>query len=211
MKLLIPPLARIFHELSGLAQTALINTPLKRGVNEKQRREGRHRDEAFGPGTPVKAWPRILRRAAAATVFCALWLGLDTLAQTPPTFPLSLDQNAFLYRTFPVYRTNTPPLINWQSKRGVPISTNALDPGSDGRAPTLAQQIAYGTNYPTVAPSPGQFLGFVGFAAVPVQHATSLDTNKSFAQNIVGLNWPRLESSPGQVVVILRAGQVGAP
>jgi hypothetical protein len=46
---------------------------------------------------------------------------------------------------------------------------------------------------------------------VPVQGATTLDTNKSFAQNVATLRWPRLESPPGHVVAILRAAQVGAP
>jgi hypothetical protein len=152
-----------------------------------------------------------LSLVATAIVLCASWLALDAAAQTPPTLPLSLDQNEFLYRTFPVYTTKTPPLINWQSFRGVPISTN-VGAGSDGRAPTLAQQIA---NNPTTTlpPSPGQFRGFVPLSAVAVQHATNLNTSQDFAANVgVGLlNWPRLQNGQGQVVAILRASQVGAP
>src|ERR1041385_3244880 len=45
--------------------------------------------------------------AFALVLFCAKWWLMEAHAQTPPTFPLSLDQNAFFYRTFPVYRTNT--------------------------------------------------------------------------------------------------------
>jgi hypothetical protein len=146
----------------------------------------------------------------------SILLGLVTfvpeiLAQLqPPPFPLSVDQNAFLYKTYSNYTVYTPPLINWQSKRGVPITTNASDPGSDGLSPTLAQQISYGTNYPRSAPSPGQFRGFVSIAAVPVQGATSLNPNTSFAHNVQGLKWPRLETN-NVVVAILRASQVGAP
>src|SRR5215469_10691471 len=104
---------------------------------------GTHR-EASAPG----ALDRVRRLACAATLLALTLLApTPASAQTPPTLPLSLDQNAFLYRTFPSYRTNTPPLINWQSKRGVPISTNAANPGSDGRAPTVAQQFSYGPIY----------------------------------------------------------------
>src|SRR5215831_16356304 len=156
---------------------------------------------------------RSQRRLACASTLLALALLAATAAraQSSPTLPLSLDQNAFLYRTFPTYRTNTPPLINWQSLRGVPISTN-VGAGSDGRAPTLAQQI---TNNPTTTlpPSPGQFRGFVPLSAVAVQRGTNLNASQNFAANVGAglLNWPRLENGQGQVVAILRASQVGAP
>jgi hypothetical protein len=123
--------------------------------------------------------------------------------------PLSPDQNAFLYKTYPVYTSNTPPSINWQSRRGVPISTNSLDAGSDGRAPTVAQQIASGL---TTAPATSnQFRGFVGFGALPVQGSTLLNTNLTFAQNVETLQWPRIKNGSGNIVAILRSAQVGAP
>src|SRR5208282_762035 len=119
--------------------------------------------------------PRFFRGAALAVVLGTQWVAFDSSAQV---LPLAFDQNAFLYKTYPVYTTNTPPGINWQSRRGVPISTNySADTGSDGRAPTTSQQRSYGLT--TASPSPGQFSGFVGFAAVPVQGATNLNTNVS--------------------------------
>jgi hypothetical protein len=164
----------------------------------------------------VKASQRLCGRTLQAlcstlrhSAFCLLFSAF-CFSGSAQTLPLSLDQNAFLYKTYPVYTSNTTPTINWQSRRGVPISTNSLDAGSDGRAPTLAQQISFGTNYPTANPSPGQFRGFVGIAAVAVQHGTNLTPKATFAQNVVGLNWPRLESPPRQVVAILRAAQGGA-
>ena len=54
---------------------------------------------------------------------------------------------------------------NLQSQRGVPLSpTNGVPPGSDGRAPTQAQQISDGLtiNPPTV----GQFQGLISFGGL---------------------------------------------
>ena len=152
--------------------------------------------------------PGLVRAVGLALCCFAAWSGLDASAQT---LPLAFDQNAFLYKTYSVYTSNTPPSINWQSGRGVPISTNSADWGSDGRAPTVDQQLSYGTNYPTAAPSPGQYQGFVGFGAVPVQGATALNTNVSFAQNVEELDWPRVKNADGSIAAILRACQVGAP
>src|SRR6516225_4801914 len=43
--------------------------------------------------------------------------------------------------------------INWQSYAGVPLSsTNGVPPGSDGRAPTLSQQLTNGLT--TAPPTP---------------------------------------------------------
>src|SRR5215813_11419992 len=143
-----------------------------------------------GRGTAAR---KRFRLAVIAIPFCLQWLALQTQAQTPPAGPLSLDQNAFLYRTFSVYRTNTAPLINWQSKRGVPISTNASDLGSDGRAPTLAQQINYGPNFATAWPATtNQFIGMVAIGAVPVGAYANLNTNLSFSANATNLDWPRV-------------------
>ena len=165
---------------------------------------------SLGKGRLAMTRRCLIRRAAIILVLVAQWIACAPRSQAQhPIPPLSVDQNAFLYRQFTVYTTNTPPLINWQSTRGVPISTN-VGAGSDGRAPTLAQQLANNPST-TLPPSPGQFRGFVPLSAVAVQHATALNPSQSFAQNAASLNWPRLQSSQGQVVAILRASQVGAP
>src|SRR3974390_3038902 len=83
----------------------------------------------------------LLRSAALAVVMVAQWAAYEASGQT---LPLAFDKDAFLFKTYSVYTTNIPPGINWQSRRGLPISTNSADPGSDGRAPTVAQQIANG-------------------------------------------------------------------
>ncbi|MEI6779506.1 MAG: hypothetical protein WCQ21_01180 [Verrucomicrobiota bacterium] len=151
-----------------------------------------------------------LIRSLLASAF--LLGGPAALLAQPISVPLSLDQNAFLYRVFSGYTTNTPPGVNWQSQRGVPISTNALDAGSDGRAPTVAQQISYGTSYPTAPPTLNQFRGWVSFSAVPVAKTPSqLNTNSSFAQNVVALDWPRVKDAGGNTIAILRASEVAAP
>jgi len=156
-------------------------------------------------------WPNLVHWRPLWGVLVVAGAAANVLAQTSPTLPLGLDQRVFLYRTNLTFSPVTGPMLNWQSKRGVPISTSALDAGSDGRAPTTAQQISYGTNYPTAAPTPGQFRGWVGIAALAVQQTTNLNSNRNFAQNAVALNWPRLESSPGQVVAVLRASQAAVP
>jgi hypothetical protein len=134
-----------------------------------------------------------------------LWLTARCPAQT---LPLSIDQNAFLYKSYPV-STSSPPSINWQSLRGVPISTNASDPGSDGRAPTPAWQQA--NNLPALTGTSNQFRGFVSIGAVPVQGTPSVNTNLNFVQNAESLNWPRIKNTGGSIVAVLRAAQVGAP
>ena len=105
--------------------------------------------------------------------------------------------------------TDFPLGLNWQSRAGVPLSpTNGVPPGSDGRAPTLSQQIANGLS--TAPPTSNQFQGFVAFGAIPVQTTTNLNTNATFAANAQSLNWPRGEVA-GAVVAVLRSAQVGAP
>ena len=83
---------------------------------------------------------------------------------------------------------------NHTSQRGLPLSTDSADPGSDGRAPTVQQQIDAGltVNPPTVK----QFQGIhifgraqgTGFAATPVAGMTN-----------------------GTVVVKLTAVRIGSP
>ncbi len=102
-----------------------------------------------------------------------------------------------------------PAGINWQSRAGVPLSsTNGNPAGSDGRAPTISQQITNGLT--TAPPTLKQFQGMVTFGAIPVQGTTNLNPNASFVGNAQNLNFPHGEIN-GQVVVVLRSAQVGAP
>ncbi len=69
--------------------------------------------------------------AAMALGCLCLW---RAAAQTPP---LQLQQQDMLVNT--AFQLG----VNWQSQAGVPLSsTNGVPPGSDGRAPTIAQQSA---------------------------------------------------------------------
>ena len=152
--------------------------------------------------------------SALLLLLCAQWPAFDSAAQT---VPLGIGQNAFLYNTNSYYANSSlsniyAPGINWQSGRGVPVSTSInASLGSDGRAPTVAQQQGYGTNYTTAPPTTNQFRGFVTFGAIPVQGTTNLNTNASFAANVESLNWPRIKDANGNVVAVLRLAQVGAP
>lgn len=138
-------------------------------------------------------------KSAAVALGC-LCLWQQAAAQTPP---LQLQQQDMLVNTD--FKLG----INWQSYAGVPLSsTNGVPPGSDGRAPTVSQQISYGLT--TAPPTPNQFQGFLGFAAVPVQGTTNINTNANFAANAQNLNWPHGENN-GVVVVVLRSAQVGGP
>ena len=128
-----------------------------------------------------------------------LWCGFAA-AQTQP---LQIQQQDMLVNS------DFPLGINWQSYAGVPLSsTNGVPPGSDGRAPTLSQQISYGLT--TAPPTPGQFQGFLAFGSIPTQGTTNLNTSASFVANVQNLNWPHGEVN-GSVTVVLRSAQVGAP
>lgn len=129
-----------------------------------------------------------------------LCLGRQGSAQTPP---LQMEQQDMLVNS------DFPLGINWQSQAGVPLSsTNGVPPGSDGRAPTLSEQLTNGLT--TAPPTPNQFQGFVCFGAVPVQGTTNVNTSANFAGNAQNLNWPHGEVN-GAVVVVLRSAQVGGP
>lgn len=150
---------------------------------------------------------RLLGMANAA--FLALGWLCTAQNSAGQAVPLAISQNAFLYDSLP--STNVLLNINWQSQRGVPLTTNANQAiGSDGRAPTTAQQIASGL--PTAPPTTNQFHGFVAVSAIPVQGngKTNLIANGNFAANVESMDWPRGKSA-GQVVLYLRAAQVGAP
>ena len=169
--------------------------------------------------SPSAERPRLFRHdhrlpGWLALIVIACFLVIATQAQTPPPGapPLSLRQDQFLLNTNKVFTTNTPPAVNWQSMRGVPLTTNAADAaiGSDGRSPTLTDQISYGPGFPTTQGT-NQFAGFVTFGALAVQGATNAITGNSFELNVTNLNWPRLTNNDGSVALILRAAQVGAP
>jgi len=141
------------------------------------------------------------RKPAAIILGClCLCLWRSASAQTPP---LQLQQQDMLVnRDFQLG-------IDWQSRAGVPLSsTNGIPPGSDGRAPTVSQQLTNGLT--TAPPSPKQFQGFVSIGAIPVQGTTNVNTNANFAANAQNLNWPHGEVS-GVVVVVMRSAQVGGP
>jgi hypothetical protein len=143
---------------------------------------------------------RLRRGAPSAAIALGCLCLWRAAAQTPP---LQLQQQDLLVNT--EFQLG----INWQSQAGVPLSgTKGTPPGSDGRAPTLAQQLANGLT--TAPPTTNQFQGFVSFGAVPVQGTTTLNTNESFVANAKLLNWPHGETN-GAVVVVLRSAQVGAP
>ena len=135
-----------------------------------------------------------------------------------PLVPLGESQNAFLLST-----NYNPPArlaagINWQALGGVPLNpvTNAAA-GSDGRAPTAAAQLGFGngTNtllFPTNAPTPNQFAGFVPVGGVSVAATPlTLNSNLSFTANALNLGWPVAKDGNGHVMGVLRAAQVGAP
>ncbi len=155
--------------------------------------------------------PTLKQRLLAQACPVLLAAGVLSLAHqaSAQAVPLAINQNAFLYDNVP--STNFLLNINLQAQRGVPLTTNANQTiGSDGRAPTTAQQVASGLT--TAPPTTNQFHGFVTFSGIPVQDKgqTNLLPNANFAANAESLNWPRGKFN-GQTVVILRAAQVGAP
>ena len=107
---------------------------------------------------------RLGEPAAAGAVLrfaCALLLGAwavpDAAAQS---LPLEIRQDAIHY--------------NLSSSNGLPLSTTrGTPPGSDGRAPTLAQQQAAGLT--EVPATPNQYRGFTFFGAVARSGTTNLN------------------------------------
>ncbi len=116
------------------------------------------------------------------------------------TAPLQLAQPAMLVDT------DFQLGLDWQSKRGVPLSSTAGN-GSDGR-------YAF-TNGPSLLPNtPYQFQSCVTVASVPVQGSTNLVPSAGFASNVVSLRWPHstTDGNPNSpVALILRSAQIGAP
>ena len=134
---------------------------------------------------------------AGTLLLCGPWLGVTASGQA---LPLSFNQDAFLYNTNSALSGLYAPAINWQSLRGVPLSST-VNPviGSDGRAPSSG---LLGTT--------NQFSTFVAVGAVPTQSGNTLNTNINFAGNAANLNWPRIVNS-GTIVGVLRFAQIGAP
>lgn len=99
--------------------------------------------------------------------------------------------------------------INLSSTNGLPISSvRGTPPGSDGRAPTLAQQQAAGlTEVPATV---DQFSGLVVFGALVNPASSNFNPGLSFAANAENLNLPRIKANGAVVMTMLRA-RVGAP
>jgi len=109
---------------------------------------------------------------------------------------------------------------NYQSKRGVPTSATAGTPaGSDGRAPTQAQQEADGLTLNP--PTTNQFRSVISFGGIPglaqsdwmaVSNSVVLKagTTPFSAQVAEEMRLP-LARSNNAVVLVLRRGQIAAP
>ena len=117
------------------------------------------------------------------------------------TFPLELRTDSGLFST------NLGRAINVHSARGVPISSVAGN-GSDGRAPTVAQQGADGLT--TTTPTPGQFRGLATFGGLAAPRTASLSNTNSYVGSAESLRVPRAVDASGNTLVVLRAAQVGA-
>lgn len=114
-----------------------------------------------------------------------------------PVLPLELRQESLGY--------------NLQSFRGVPLSsTNALPPGSDGRAPTPDTQREHGLT--DAMPTLRQFQSWIAFGALAAPRNTNLNPNLTYAGNATraNLDLPRSEVG-GQVLVVMPRALVGAP
>jgi len=140
------------------------------------------------------------------TAVC-LFSGPATLLSQTLTLPLEIHQNLTPY--------------NLQSQRGVPISTNALDPGSDGRM-TNFNQSAGSVNLPTA----NQFKGFLSFGGLPGLRSNAWVRLKSFPDLVAGsspfsptvaaeMSLPLGHATPGDdsspVVMVVRGAQIGTP
>ena len=171
----------------------------------------------FRPPARVPAARLISRLRSMGPFLLVLLLSLvwvPARGQTP-TGPLTFDELSFLWNQNTAGGVIFYPGLNWQSFRGVPISSISNSPaGSDGREPTPIQQGAEGTNstlFPLVGATAGQFDIFLGLGGVPAQGTTNLTAGSTVARSAVTLNWPRLTATNGGVVAVLRAAQVGAP
>jgi len=120
------------------------------------------------------------------------WAVPDAVAQA---LPLEIRQDAIHY--------------NLSSTNGLPLSTTrGTPPGSDGRAPTLAQQQAAGLT--EVPATPNQYRGFTFFGAVARPGTTNLNPALSLGANAESLHLPRIKVN-GVVVMSMPRARVGAP
>ena len=116
----------------------------------------------------------------------------------------------------PLEIRQTSTLWNFQSQRGVPISTT-VNPaiGSDGRMTNFNES---GTS---ILPTTNQFAGMVSFGGIPglssnawvtVSNSTILKAGTNRFSGVVAeqMNLPRATSN-GVVVMVLRLAQIGAP
>lgn len=170
----------------------------------------------FTQNSKARGLRRTIRALLVSLLIGAALPSPELLAQVPLA-PLSVNQNYFLFNRASVSSPLFTPGINWFSAAGVPISsvTNAAA-GSNGRAPTPASQLAFGngTNtlvFPTNVPTVNQYKSFLGFGAVAMgTNFSQLNSNVSFSQNVLNLNWA-VSTDNGTVRGILRAAQFGAP
>lgn len=110
---------------------------------------------------------------------------------------VQFDQQAILNAT------NYQRGVNYRSFRGVPLS-NVSGNGSDGRAPL------------TPPATTNQFRGFVSYGAVvrprtPANLNVSSPGTTNYTQNAGNIGLPRGTNSSGQILMVLRSAQVGAP
>ena len=107
---------------------------------------------------------------------------------------LIFDQTAVVF--------NSSKGVNYQSYRGVPRSEFEGYPvGSDGRAPS-------GGSTPTY----GQFIGMITYGAIvrPVS-PKGLVKGETYTQNAEKIGLPRGINAKSEIVLVLRAAQLGAP
>ncbi|MCP5526942.1 MAG: hypothetical protein H7A47_09065 [Verrucomicrobiales bacterium] len=137
-----------------------------------------------------------LVRISGLIRICGVLLAGAAATGFPQTLPLQLDPQSGL--------------VNSQSLAGYPLSeTPGNPPGSDGRAPSVAQQSAAGLT--TTQPTLGQFRSWVGFGALaaPLSPQNRVP-NGSYADNAVQTGLP-VGREGGQVVAVLQSARVGAP
>ena len=141
------------------------------------------------PGESAAA-RRALRLALA--ILLGAWAAPEAAAQQ---LPLEIRQEAIRY--------------NLSKTDGLPMSSvTNVPPGSDGRAPTLAQQQANGL---TVLPATtNQFRGLVMFGSSVRPVSTLLNPAVSLGANAENLDLPRIKLN-GQVVLVMLRGRVAAP
>ena len=133
------------------------------------------------------------KQLTLSIIFLATWGCLVPKAFGLTPVPLQMDMKAGV--------------LNWQSQRGVPLSTTA-GAGSDGRGPTLSAQTTAGL---TTDPASSQFSTFIAFGSVAAPTTSTLLTGKAnVSESAVSLGLPTAKNG-GAVVMVLARAQVGAP